>query len=229
MRRMSINRLIACDTEDNVIKKAYFAAVPGIEAVTAKVFIDATGSATLAYHAGAETFRGDEEGFVQTASLFFQIRGVDREVLDAYMEKNLEPRKRFFMDEIVEARKVGKFPCGTYKFRIFEGLNGIWTANMAQEDDQVNELDSEALSMAEIRQRKQIPELMAFLKETIPGHYREIPFLTGHVDFNRVIEKAWSMGVRRYVTEMWDVGNASWKDDIKFANKSMSAILDQMN
>lgn len=67
------------------------------------------------------------------------------------------------------------------------------------------------------------------LKETIPGHYREIPFLTGHVDFNHVIEKAWSMGVRRYVTEMWDVGNASWKDDIKFANKSMSAILDQMN
>ena len=67
------------------------------------------------------------------------------------------------------------------------------------------------------------------LKETIPGHYREIPFLTGHVDFNRVIEKAWSMGVRRYVTEMWDVGNASWKDDIKFANKSMSAILDQMD
>lgn len=67
------------------------------------------------------------------------------------------------------------------------------------------------------------------LKETIPGHYREIPFLTGHVDFKAMITTAWSMGVRRYVTEMWDVGNASWKDDIKFANKSMSAILDQMD
>lgn len=67
------------------------------------------------------------------------------------------------------------------------------------------------------------------LKETIPGHYREIPFLTGHVDFKSVIATAWSMGVRRYVTEMWDVGNASWKEDIQFANKSMSAILDQMD
>lgn len=67
------------------------------------------------------------------------------------------------------------------------------------------------------------------LKETIPGHYREIPFLTGHVDFKSMIATAWSMGVRRYVTEMWDVGNESWKDDIKFANKSMSAILDQMD
>lgn len=72
--------------------------------------------------------------------------------------------------------------------------------------------------------------IVAFhLKETIPGHYREIPFLTGHVDFESIISLAWSMGVRRYVTEMWDVGNASWKEDIKFANASMSKILDKMN
>ena len=72
--------------------------------------------------------------------------------------------------------------------------------------------------------------IVAFhLKETIPGHYREIPFLTGHVDFEAIISLAWSMGVRRYVTEMWDVGNASWKEDIKFANQSMSKILDKMN
>lgn len=169
VRLLYHTHLVACETVDNVIQKAYFAAVSGIEAITAKVFIDTTGSATLAYHAGAETFRGDEEGFVQTASLFFQIRGVDREKLDAYMAENWEPRKRFFMDEIVEARKVGKFPCGTYKFRIFEGIGGIWTVNMAQEDGQVNELDSEELTMAEIRQRRQIEPLMAFLKETIPG------------------------------------------------------------
>ena len=72
--------------------------------------------------------------------------------------------------------------------------------------------------------------IVAFhLKETIPGHYREIPFLTGHVDFENIIATAWSMGVRRYVTEMWDVGKDSWKEDIRFANKSMSAILDKMN
>lgn len=67
------------------------------------------------------------------------------------------------------------------------------------------------------------------LKETVPGKFREIPFLTGHVDFQSVIAKAWDMGVRRYVTEMWDVGNDTWKEDIQFANKSMSAILDQFN
>lgn len=65
------------------------------------------------------------------------------------------------------------------------------------------------------------------LKETVPGKFREIPFLTGHVDFEAVIAKAWDLGIRRYVTEMWDVGNASWKDDIKFACSSMSSILDR--
>ena len=65
------------------------------------------------------------------------------------------------------------------------------------------------------------------LKETIPGHFREIPFLTGHVDFKAIIAKAWSLGIRRYVTEMWDVGNPTWKEDIQFANKSMSEILNQ--
>ena len=66
------------------------------------------------------------------------------------------------------------------------------------------------------------------LKETVPGKFREIPFLTGHVDFPAVIEKAWSMGIRRYVTEMWDVGKPDWKEDIRFANRSMRKILDEM-
>lgn len=65
------------------------------------------------------------------------------------------------------------------------------------------------------------------LKETVPGKFREIPFLTGHVDFESVIAKAWELGIRRYVTEMWDVGSPDWKDDIKFACASMSAILDR--
>ena len=66
------------------------------------------------------------------------------------------------------------------------------------------------------------------LKETVPGVFREVPFLTGHVDFNAVISRAWHMGVRRYVTEMWYVGNDdTWADDIKFACQSMSEILER--
>ena len=67
------------------------------------------------------------------------------------------------------------------------------------------------------------------LKETLPGVFREVPFLTGHVDFEGVIQKARDLGVRRFVTEMWDVGKDSWKEDILFANKTMRAILNKQN
>lgn len=65
------------------------------------------------------------------------------------------------------------------------------------------------------------------LKETVPGKFREIPFCTGHVDFESVIAKAWELGIRRYVTEMWDVGNTTWKEDIVFACSHMRFILDK--
>ncbi|MBQ3089764.1 MAG: L-ribulose-5-phosphate 3-epimerase [Oscillospiraceae bacterium] len=66
------------------------------------------------------------------------------------------------------------------------------------------------------------------LKETVPGKFREIPFLTGHVDFPAMIAKAWALGVRRYVTELWYVGQQCWKDDIRFAHDNMAKILNQM-
>lgn len=66
------------------------------------------------------------------------------------------------------------------------------------------------------------------LKETIPGKYREIPFGTGHVNFEAVIGKAWELGVRRFVTEFWYKGSAAWKEDLKDAESRMQKILDTM-
>lgn len=65
------------------------------------------------------------------------------------------------------------------------------------------------------------------LKETVPGKFREISFGTGHVDFEKMIDTAWKMGVRLYVTEMWYVGQENWKEDIKAAHDMMCEILDR--
>ncbi len=65
------------------------------------------------------------------------------------------------------------------------------------------------------------------LKETVPGKFREIPFGTGHVDFENGIKKAWELGVRRYVTEFWYTGNPNWQDDLNFAVKKMTDILNK--
>ncbi len=161
--------LIGCEMSDNRISCVYVADSNHIIAIHAKMFIDTTGTAALAEKAGAETMRGNEDGILQTASTFFTISGVNKMVLDAYMDDHSDMRSRFFMDQIEQGRADGRFPCGTNKLRIFENPDGTWVVNMAQVDEQLNELDCEAVTNAEIQQRQQIQKLMDFLRQEIPG------------------------------------------------------------
>ncbi len=161
--------VMGCDTENNTIKCAYAAFGADVFKITAKQYIDASGNCSLASAAGAKTVRGNDDGTVQTTSMFFQIEGVDKQALDLYMKENTEMRKRYFMDEIEEARKNGEFPCGTRKLRIFENPGDIWDVNMAQEDSEVNEFDPIAVTDAEISQRKQIMQIIEFLRKYVPA------------------------------------------------------------
>ena len=45
------------------------------------------------------------------------------------------------------------------------------------------------------------------LKETKPGHYRDVPYGTGHVDFAAGIVAAQALGVNCFVGEFWDDGD----------------------
>jgi len=65
------------------------------------------------------------------------------------------------------------------------------------------------------------------LKETVPGLFREIEYGKGHVDFEAIISTAWSLGVRKYVTEFWYTGSENWQKDLLDANQKMTAILDR--
>jgi L-ribulose-5-phosphate 3-epimerase len=50
------------------------------------------------------------------------------------------------------------------------------------------------------------------LKETVPGRFREVPFGTGHVDFQGCIEEALAEGVRLFVAEFWHDGQPNWRE-----------------
>lgn len=71
--------------------------------------------------------------------------------------------------------------------------------------------------------------LAVHLKETVPGKFREIPYGTGHVDFRKITEAAWEMGVRRFVTEFWHTGNPAWKNELREAVTMMRGIIDLSN
>jgi L-ribulose-5-phosphate 3-epimerase len=55
------------------------------------------------------------------------------------------------------------------------------------------------------------------LKETVPGKFREIPFGTGHVDFDACIRQALAMGVRLFVAEFWCPQQGDWRQDLASA------------
>ncbi len=203
------NALVGCDVENGAIIRAYMADDAGISAVNAKIYIDASGTAMLASKAGAETFRGDEKGFLQTASLFFTIDGVHKDELDAYCLPKTDMRGRFYMDIFEEGANSGEFPCGTRKLRIYERPDGTWVVNMAQTDNGVNELDSKALSDALIDQRRQCKEIFAFLKSHIPP-LRDIRFVTSAAELG-VRESRRMMG--KVLLTGDDVANSRYYED----------------
>jgi len=65
------------------------------------------------------------------------------------------------------------------------------------------------------------------LKETVPGKYRDMMYGEGHVDFQKAIQTAWALNVRRFVTEFWYLGNENWKENLKRSNDFMSDLLDK--
>ena len=65
------------------------------------------------------------------------------------------------------------------------------------------------------------------LKETVPGKFRDMMYGEGQVDFPAMIDTAWAMGVRKFVTEFWYLGKENWREDLSFANRTMRALLDK--
>lgn len=67
------------------------------------------------------------------------------------------------------------------------------------------------------------------LKETKSGVFRDMLYGQGHVEFDKIIPKAWEHGIRRYVTEFWYLGAEDWKKDLKESCAKMKVILDRQS
>ena len=119
-----------------------------------------------------------------------------------------------FMNTVEKAMKYVNLVNSPY-LGVYPDLGNITNAAVEYSTDVVDDLETGRGHLVAMH-----------LKETVPGKFREIVFGTGHVDFEKGIEKAWSLGVRRYVTEMWYVGQDDWKQDINDAITKMKNILD---
>lgn len=156
------------------------------------------------------------ESTLETKRLFLEnISKAAQQAASAGVLLGFETMENEFMNTVGKAMKYVNLVNSSY-LKIYPDSGNITNAAVLHQHDVCEDL---LLGKGNL--------IALHLKESKPGIFREVPFLTGHVEFERIIQTAWSLGVRRYVTELWDVGQDTWKEDICFANKSMREILDR--
>lgn len=173
------------------------------------------------------------------------IRTIQLAGYDAYYEKDQwEGSRQAFLENLTKATEMAAAKGISMGFETMETpfMNTVWKSMFY-----VNHIDNPWLGVypdcgnltnAAVADGSSVTDdlysgrghvIAMHLKATKPGLFRDMVFddPTSHVDFEADIARAWSLGVRRYVTEMWYLGSEKWKDDIRTANRTMRAILDR--
>ncbi len=147
----------------------------------AKTFIDATGDGDMAAMAKAPYEEGREkDGYAQPMTLMFKMGGVHLDEIKTYMKNHSEqfilaeaPGEYLavsgFFDLVNKAKENGDFPIDRDRVLLFEGVYpGEVFVNMSRVI-KLRGTNGSELTKAEIASRKQLDDLVRFLKEYIPG------------------------------------------------------------
>ena len=154
--------------DGDVLKGVTVANKSGVTDIYADVIIDASGDGDIAYKSGVEYIKGREsDGKMQPVTIMFKVAGVDydRAVFPPSFETQIETER----GEIQSlAREKLPYPAGhvlLYKTT----LPGIVTCNMTNCVD-IDGTKTEDLTRATIVCRKQMEEIVKFLREYVPGY-----------------------------------------------------------
>lgn len=171
--------------EGNELKGIIIESKVGREAILAKVVIDCSGDADVAFKAGVPCGKGDENGGMQPPTLMFCMKGVDVKKLRMSIANEPEiydmdtiPNEFFRKDDnfitvglrgkVLEALKDG-LQIPTERTILISGLgeDEIWV-NMSRING-VDGTDPASLTHGEIEGRKQIIQIQKYLKQYVPG------------------------------------------------------------
>lgn len=164
--------------EEDCMKGIVVCSKTGIEAIRAKVVVDCSGDADVAYRAGVPCESGDEaRGTMQPVTMFFRIGNVDWKKVDEEAQANMY-RSRVTVDgvgrgmfhwKIEEAKNNGDFNVDRWTVGIYRGVKkDEWSVNISRIAG-INGTSAEDLSKAEVIGRQQVDEIFKFLKKYIPG------------------------------------------------------------
>ncbi|TDH28646.1 FAD-dependent oxidoreductase [Segetibacter sp. 3557_3] len=203
----------------------------GREVILAKVVIDCTGDADVAYRAGVPCEKGNENGGMQPPTLMFCLGGVDTDKLRLSIAE--EPRT--YLTDFIPAEYFGqnhqyvlvglrnhiqhaqedglKLP--TERTILITGLRkGEMWVNMTRVNG-VDGTDPGSLSYGEIEGRRQIEDIQKYLVNYVPGF--ENAFFTKTAPFLGIRETRRIVG--QYVMTQEDVlGCAHFPDAVAVAS-----------
>ena len=159
--------------DDGRIAAAVFHSKSGFCAVKAKIFIDSTGDGDLAVLSGCPSEFGNQDGFCQPMTTCFKLAGVDASRMPDRQEIN-----RLY--EI--AKSEGRIQCLRENLLWFTTLEDDvihFNTTRIIHKSGVNGVD---LSEAEIEGRRQIRQIVAFLRASVPGfEHARIHSIAHHV------------------------------------------------
>ncbi|MBR5528468.1 MAG: FAD-dependent oxidoreductase [Clostridia bacterium] len=198
-----------CDVikEENTVKGIICHSKDGFSAFYSHVVIDATGDGDVAYKSGVPYTAGREsDGKMQPATLMFKVGGVDMEraVFPGSFE-TLVPTEKGELQAL--AREKLPAPAG-HVLLYRSTVPGIVTCNMTNVTD-IDGTKAHGLTRAELVCRKQMPEIVNFLREYVPGY--EKCYIIGSASLIGIRETRHFEGVST-ITER-DIAQAVQHDD----------------
>ena len=170
--------------ENGKVKGVVIESKAGREVILAKTVIDCTGDGDVAFRAGVECNKGDENGGMQPPTLMFLMRGVEvqklRDAICNEPEKydmDVMPTSQFRKEKfitvglrgrILEAQQKGyKVPVSRTILITGLGADEIWV-NMTRVSG-VDSTDPVSYTKGEHDARQQMYEVIAYLRDFVPG------------------------------------------------------------
>lgn len=163
-----------CVVRDGKIEYLIVSMKEGLRAIRAKLYIDCTGDADVAYYAGVPTWLGDKEtGVMQPTTLFFEVGNIDRDKFLGELEANKHRLDNHiancFAWHVEEAKRNGDWTLDRNELGNYEqNIPGRWKINTTRMAH-INASDTRDITKALIEGRRQVQEVVAFMRKYLPG------------------------------------------------------------
>ena len=157
--------------KDGIITHAVITTQSGLKTVAGKVFIDATGDGVLSYLSGEDVQYGREDGLVQPMSIMFTIENVSPEqtLICFHEEMDTALKKGNYLQLCKDASKNGELPPTVNIVRLYRGVVETERMVNATQANGFNPLLPEDLGKAHALLRRQIDQVVSFLKNNVEG------------------------------------------------------------